>query len=127
MYPLRRTTVAPPSESREFLDREERVEPAELEGVETERSRSGTASRASEGDTLSDGESGRVSGEAMLLAGGLGVMSAIVVVVGGWLLLYRGRREGCAELQVNCVRLWFSKQGWPLNLYDYSNSAAWFV
>ena len=96
--------------------------------METERSSSGTASRASEGDTLSDGESGRVSGEAMLLAGGLGVMSAIfVVVVGGWLLLYRGRHEGCAELQVNCVRLWFSKQGWPLNLYDYSNSAAWFV
>lgn len=96
--------------------------------METERSSSGTASRASEGDTLSDGESGRVSGEAMLLAGGLGVMSAIVVVVvvGCLLLLYRGSTRG-AELRVNCVRLWFSKQGWPLNLYDYSNSAAWFV
>lgn len=95
--------------------------------METERSSSGTASRASEGDTLSDGESGRVSGEAMLLAGGLGVMSAIfVVVVGCLLLLDRGSTRG-AELQVNCVRLSFSKQGWPLNLYDCSNSAAWFV
>ena len=64
--------------------------------METERSSSGTASRASEGDTLSDGESGRVSGEAMLLAGGLGVMSAIVVVVGCW-LLYRGSARGVVQ------------------------------
>lgn len=67
MYPLLRTTVAAPSESLDCLDRVERVEPVEL-GVETERSSSGTASRAIEGDTLGEGESGRSSGEAIPLS-----------------------------------------------------------
>lgn len=40
------------------------MEPAELEGVDTERSRCGTASSAIEGDVLGEGESGRCSGEA---------------------------------------------------------------
>lgn len=38
------------------------------EGVETERSSNGTASRAIEGDTLGEGESGRCVGEARPLS-----------------------------------------------------------
>lgn len=55
----------------------------ELDGVETERSSSGTASRAIDGDTLGEGESGRCSGEArplsvsLWLTVGLDVASAM--------------------------------------------------
>lgn len=49
----------------------------ELDGVDAERSRCGTASRASEGETLGDGELGRSSGEATLLVGWLAGVSAI--------------------------------------------------
>ena len=54
----------------------ERVDAVEEDGVDTERSRTGTASRASEGDTLGDGELGRRSGEVALLVGGLLFISA---------------------------------------------------
>ena len=53
------------------------VEAVELAGVDTERSRLGTASRAREGDTLGDGEDGRSEGELRVLAGGLMTSSAI--------------------------------------------------
>lgn len=56
---------------RDCLDRVERVEMVELEGVDAALSRSGTASRARDGDVLSDGELGRCSGEVTLLARGL--------------------------------------------------------
>lgn len=51
-----------------------------MDGVETARSRSGTASRAREGDILGDGELGRWSGDATLLSGGLVIVSAIFAV-----------------------------------------------
>lgn len=43
------------------------MDPEESDGDETERSSSGTASRASEGDTLGEGELDRRSGESTLL------------------------------------------------------------
>jgi hypothetical protein len=76
IYPLRLTTVAPPSDEREFLDRVERVDI--VDGVETARSRSGTASRAREGEILGDGELGLWSGDATLLSGGLVIVSVIL-------------------------------------------------
>lgn len=57
MYPRLRTTVAPPSLSRDWRDRIE--EAVEVEGVDTDRSSGGTASSASDGDTDGDGEDGR--------------------------------------------------------------------
>lgn len=48
-----------------------------LEGVETERSSNGTASRASEGVTDGEGESGRWRGDVMLDSGGEGAMSGV--------------------------------------------------
>ena len=53
----------------------------ELDGVETERSRSGMASRASEGETLGDGELDLCSGEVAPLTGALAVVSDILMVV----------------------------------------------
>lgn len=50
----------------------------ELDGVDTERSSSGTASRASDGETLGEGEHGRCSGEVTLLAGVLADKSAML-------------------------------------------------
>lgn len=44
------------------------MDPVQLDGVDTERSRSGTASSAIDGDVLGDGESGRCSGEARPLS-----------------------------------------------------------
>lgn len=79
MYPRLRTTVAP-SDNREFLDRVDKVETVDVEGVETQRSSSGTASRARDAVVLGDGDLERCSGEAMLLTGGLGVDSAIAPV-----------------------------------------------
>ncbi len=58
MYPLRRPVV-PPSESREDVDLPENEETEEA--VETERSKSGQADRASEGDAQGGGEDERVS------------------------------------------------------------------
>ena len=60
------TTVAPPSDSRDLLDWVEKVERVEVEGVDTERSSSGTASRASEGEMLNEGEVANWIGEVML-------------------------------------------------------------
>jgi hypothetical protein len=54
------------------------VEEAELDGVDTERARSGTASSANEGVTLGDGELGRCSGVVTALKGGVGLVSAIL-------------------------------------------------
>ena len=48
-----------------------------VDGVETARSRSGTASRASDGEVLGEGELGLWSGEVTLLSGGLVIVSAI--------------------------------------------------
>jgi len=67
------------------------VEAAELAGVETERSRLGTASRASEGDTLGEGEEGRCTGELSVLAGGLACSSAI----SSKLQMFQMRRMWC--------------------------------
>ena len=53
----------------------------QVEGVETERSSEETASNARDGTELGEGESERTSGEAMLLADGLGVVSSVIVVV----------------------------------------------
>ena len=78
IYPLRLTTVAPPSDEREFLDRVESVDI--VDGVETARSRSGTASRAREGDVLGEGELDRRFGDAAMLSGGLVIVSAIFAV-----------------------------------------------
>jgi hypothetical protein len=47
-------------------------------GVETDRSRVGIASRASEGETLRDGEEGGCSGEFSVLAGALARSSAMM-------------------------------------------------
>lgn len=80
MYPLLLTTVPPPSESLDCRERLEVVEKVEHVGVETVRSRVGTASRASEGETLKDGEAGLCSGELSLLVGGLARSPAIVWV-----------------------------------------------
>ena len=68
-------TVAPPSDTRECRDRLDREEM--VDGVDTARSRSGTASRASDGDILGEGELGLWTGEATLLAAGLIIMSAM--------------------------------------------------
>jgi len=54
------------------------VEKVEHVGVDTARSRLGMASRASEGETLRDGEEGACSGELMVLAGGLVRYSAML-------------------------------------------------
>jgi len=54
------------------------VENVEQVGVETARSRVGIASRASEGETLRDGEDGACSGELRVLAGGLMRSSAMM-------------------------------------------------
>lgn len=70
--------VAPPSDNLDRPDRVDSVDADELEGVDAARSSCGTASRASEGDTLGEGEHGRCSGEATLLAAGLDVDSAIL-------------------------------------------------
>lgn len=51
----------------------------ELEGVDTERSRRGVASRAKEGDTLEDGELGLCSGEVATLIGGVAANSASAI------------------------------------------------
>lgn len=47
-------------------------------GDDTDRSSKGTASRASEGVMLSEGELGRCSGEVALLAGWLADVSAML-------------------------------------------------
>lgn len=54
------------------------VEKVEQVGVETARSRLGIASRASEGETLREGEDGGCSGEFKVLAGGLVRSSAML-------------------------------------------------
>ena len=54
------------------------LEKVEQVGVETARSRLGIASRASEGETLREGEEGGCSGELSALAGGLMRSSAMV-------------------------------------------------
>lgn len=59
--------MAPPSETLDCRERVERVEAEDVEGVDTERSSSGTASRAREGETLGDGELGRWRGEVTVL------------------------------------------------------------
>lgn len=69
-------TVAPPSDDRECRDREDSVEM--VDGVETARSSSGTASSARDGDVLGEGELGLWSGEATLLSGGLIIVSAML-------------------------------------------------
>lgn len=58
-----------------------RVEAAELAGVETDRSRFGTASRASEGDMLGEGDEGRCTGELSVLAGGVVAVPAMLARV----------------------------------------------
>ena len=68
--------MKPPSLDRECRERTDGVETEEVEGVETDRSRFGTASRAGDGDTLGDGELGLRIGDAMLLCGGLESTSA---------------------------------------------------
>ena len=67
--------MADPSESLECLDRVDSVLPVVLDGVDTDRSRSGTASNASEGVTDGEGESGRCMGLVMLDSGGEGAAS----------------------------------------------------
>ena len=52
-----------------------------VDGVETARSRSGTASRASDGEVLGEGELGLWSGEVTLLSGGLVIVSAILTSI----------------------------------------------
>ena len=69
--------MAPPSLRRDWRERIE--EAVEVEGVEMERSRGGTASSARDGETEGEGEEGRWRGEAILLSGGLDVDSAIVL------------------------------------------------
>jgi hypothetical protein len=54
------------------------LEKVEQVGVETDRSREGIASRASEGETLRDGEEGGCSGEFRVLAGALARSSAMM-------------------------------------------------
>ncbi len=66
--------MAPPSETLDCRERVERVEAEEVEGVDTERSSSGTASRAREGETLGEGELGRWMGEVTVLEGVSAVM-----------------------------------------------------
>lgn len=56
----------------------ESSETEELEGVETERSSKGTASSASDGETLGEGDSGRCTGEVRPLIGALDVVFVIV-------------------------------------------------
>lgn len=51
---------------RDGRDLTERDEADELDGVETDRSRCGTASNARDGEVLKDGELGRSSGEFAL-------------------------------------------------------------
>ena len=65
--------MEPPSEADE-TDREESAD--EVDGVETERTRRGQAPKASDGDTLGDGDEGRSRGEFFVLIGG--VMSAML-------------------------------------------------
>ena len=77
MYPLRLMIAAPPSDTLDGLERVEGVDTEELEGVDTERSRSGIASRGSEGEILGDGELERCSGEVGPLIGGVAVVSCI--------------------------------------------------
>lgn len=79
MYPRLRTTVVAPSDRRDDRDRVDRVDPEELDGVEVERSKYGTAPSAIDGDTLGDGELGRCSGEVTLLAGLVEGVSAIAI------------------------------------------------
>ena len=59
----------------------ESVDIEELEGVDTERSRRGVASRAREGETLEHGELGLSSGEVALLKGGVAVVSVSAMFV----------------------------------------------
>ena len=66
------TTVAAPSESLDCRDLVESVDAAELDGVDADRSSRGTASRASDGETLGEGDAGLCSGDGMLLGVGLG-------------------------------------------------------
>lgn len=73
--------MATPSESLDCRERVESVEAEEYDGVETERSSRGTASKAREGEMLGDGEPGRCSGDVMVLSGGLVVVSAIIADV----------------------------------------------
>ena len=54
------------------------LEKVEQVGVETDRSRVGIASRASEGETLRDGEDGGCSGELSVLAGALARSTAMM-------------------------------------------------
>lgn len=63
--------------------------------METERSSNGTASRASEGETLGEGELGRCAGEVTVLSGGLIGISAIVMRLAACAL----RLHGCGRLQ----------------------------
>lgn len=79
-----------PSESLDCLDLVESVEP-ESDGVENDRSSGGTASRASDGETLGEGEAARCNGEVFALAGTLtgisvllGSICCIVQVAQAW-------------------------------------------
>lgn len=56
------------------------MEAEEVEGVDTERSRCGTASRAREGETLGEGELGRCRGEVIALEDVSAAMVALVEV-----------------------------------------------
>lgn len=69
--------MAPPSDNRDGRERRDGVDTEELVGVDTERSRNGMASSASEGEMLGDGELDLCTGEATLLAHGLSVVSAM--------------------------------------------------
>jgi hypothetical protein len=78
MYPLLLTTVPPPSESLDSRDRVDVVEKVEQVGVDAVRSSLGIASRARDGETHGEGDSGRTSGELSVLAGGLVSSSAML-------------------------------------------------
>lgn len=56
----------------------DRVEPVDVEGVDTERSRRGIAPRARDGDVLGDGDAGLCIGDVTLLVGGLISVSAML-------------------------------------------------
>ena len=74
--------MAPPSDTLDCRrDRVESSETLELDGVDTERSSRGMASRASDGEMLEDGESGRCIGDVALLVEELDM---VLVVVSEW-------------------------------------------
>ena len=70
----------------------------EVDGVDTERSRWGIASRASEGETLGDGELALRSGDVGQLTDGLAAASSILYGGGMWIATKIPARLGCASL-----------------------------